>query len=342
MKNICLINIVMCFTYCQLNAQIPANDSTWEIKKLDNFDSLITSNWHNKYPWVGNDGCANNGLEYNHPNNVTFQNGYLRITAEKLSQPLFCNTTNKYYNYRSGVVWSKFTHKYGYFEISAKLPVGYKGYWPAFWLWAADGCVFYNEIDIMELMGCDSESGVVFDNVYHWLDNTCGRGYQAQKLLNLPSLSNEHKYAVEWAPKRMTFYFDDIPVKTFYDSIYTPSHLMPSIINFAIGPPQDQWNNCEPNLNSVFPRYYDVNYLKIYQLKTSCSQSDTICSFNPVTYNYRLKKSISIGGASCTSNINTSSNVALRATDYVLLSEGTTITANGSGYFLADVIPFTD
>jgi len=55
-----------------------------------------------------------------------------------------------------------------------------------------------------------------------------------------------------------------------------------------------------------------------------------------------VKKSVAIGGGGCTPNIYTSDNPAFWATDFVELKEGTTITANGSGSFLAYVTPCPD
>jgi beta-glucanase (GH16 family) len=320
-------------TYCQ----IPSNEGTWILKKQDDFNSINTNDWHQLYHG-GN--CRNStGLEMVSANNSYIFNGNLRLEAQKSSTPWSCfqGGTTTYHNYRCGVLYSKFLFKYGFWEISAKLPQGY-GFWPAFWLWKAGNCSFYNEIDILERFGGDILQE--YSSIYHWAtyDFLCNeyRADYGEEITGLSDLSNSHKYAVEWSPERMIFYFDDEPVKVFYDPVFTPKNAMETILNIAI----DSYN--PPNGSTVFPAYYDIDYLKIYQLNTACSTVESICTFNPTTYNYALKKSISIAGGSCTSNINTSSNVALRATDYVLLGDGTTITANGSGYFLADVIPCTD
>jgi 3D (Asp-Asp-Asp) domain-containing protein len=92
--------------------------------------------------------------------------------------------------------------------------------------------------------------------------------------------------------------------------------------------------------NTVFPGYFQVNYLKIWQQKTTCGTAEVFCgtAFNNNTYNHAVKKSISLGGSGCTaSSINTSDNVAFWATDYVIIGEGTTVTPNGSGVFSAEI-----
>ena len=55
--------------------------------------------------------------------------------------------------YISGILTtqSRFSQKYGYFEIRAKIPVGI-GVWPAFWMLADDGG-WPPEIDVMEGRG---------------------------------------------------------------------------------------------------------------------------------------------------------------------------------------------
>jgi len=327
------IFIAFLFVLSQASGQLPSNDLSWQLKKQDDFNSVNTNDWHLQY----DHGCRMDGaIEMMDASNVTSNGGYLRLKAEFNPSPIwqctqFGVTTN--HQYRSGTVWSRFEHKYGYWEVSAKQPSG-QGWGPAFWLYRDWPCNFYNEIDFMERFGDDLYD---FECIYHWATyNNCiqQRHYYSEDVLG-NNLTIEHKYALEWSPNRMIFYFDDIPIKTYFDNNYTPVLPMHTILSFGLR------DNPLPSQNN-FPAYVDIDYLKIYQLNTACSTVESICTFNPTIYNYALKKSISIAGGSCTSNINTSSNVALRATDYVLLGDGTTITANGSGYFLADVIPCTD
>jgi hypothetical protein len=92
--------------------------------------------------------------------------------------------------------------------------------------------------------------------------------------------------------------------------------------------------------NTIFPNYFQIDYLKIWQQKTSCDTVESFCAsaFNHSTYTYAVKKSISIGGSGCTtSTINTSDNVSLWATDYILIDQGTVINPNGSGSYSADI-----
>lgn len=338
--------ILMCIFYkCYLAfSQIPLNDFSWVLKKQDDFNSFNSFNWHNTYSW----GNINNGLEYNDPNNIMFgyQSGYLSIKAEKLTTPI--NYSGNAYYYKSGAIYSKFQYKYGYFEISAKLPIG-KGFWPAFWLFGVgsnSSCPtvgYYNEIDIAENNGFESITGTTLGIHYHWRNfSTCIRdvNWWDPSITGLPDLSLEHKYAVLWEPDRMTWYFDDQPIRTIYDPVYTPQNAMSTILNFAIDGLGNPSNI--PDISTPFPSYFQINYLKIYQLATDCNSPLSICTFNPATYTYKLQKSITVDGSGCNTNINTSENVSLRATDFVLLDAGTTITDNGPGTFSVIITPCTN
>jgi len=311
-----------------VSAQLPVLDSSWEEKLVDNFDSINTANWYKQYEW----GPCNNGLEYNSADNLSIYNNALRIAAQKLSTPEYCNATPKYY--RSGTIMSKFEYKYGYWEIAAIQPLWSSfGYWTAFWLYKEDCPGYYDELDIMERFGSQSPFNNRYATVYH---SQGGVNCQQQiggleQITSSPLNIHFKKYAVEWHPGRFVMYFEGEPVWEVRDAIHTPSNPLYTILNFAID------NNV--NTNTIFPAYYDIDYIKIYQLKKDCNTNFSICNFNPNTYDYKVKKSISIGGSGCTSNINTSQTVALRATDSIEFKEGTTISADGSGWFFADVMP---
>jgi beta-glucanase (GH16 family) len=338
-------------------AQIYLGDPNWTLQKQDNFDSLKLSNWKTSYPWTPSGVPVNNGGEYNSASNLLYNytSGFLSIKCEKLTVPInYPIGSTGYYGYQSGIIWSKFSYKYGYWEISAKLPAGYQGYWPAFWLYGqgSNSCTvppFYNkgwknEIDIVENGGFDSK---LTDNMgvnYHWTDFTTCRDSSLSGYL-LPSstqtvpgnVTNIHKYGMFWEPGKMTWYFDNVPVKTIIDPIYTPDHAINTIINFAVDPP----NSWAPDPLTVFPAYFEIDYLNIYQLNTpttlGCNDVINSCTFNPGTYVFQVKKSVSIGGSGCTSSINTTNNIHFWATDFVLLDEGTTITSGGSDSFSASI-----
>ena len=342
----------------EIRAQFPASDPTFSLMLNDHFSgpSLNTTKWYDKYIW----GNVNNGDEYNDPANLTFTTTsgqtYLSIKCETMTPMYYYRQdypVNDPYNdtlhFRSGAIYSKTKYKYGYWEISAKLPAGAKGYWPAFWLWDAPGTMtacptgsdnIVNEIDIVENGGGDSQYTDHMGTNYHWRDASCNYGSLAGGLLPATiivpaNVTQEHKYAMLWEPGKMTWYFDDVPVKIINDPANTPSYPLSTIINFAIDPPN--WN-APISGATPFPARFEINYINVWQLQPDCNTNVSFCSnFNAGTYISKVKKSITIGGSGCSDNINTSSNVNFWATDYILITQGTTITANGSGSFPANI-----
>jgi beta-glucanase (GH16 family) len=223
--------------------------------------------------------------------------------------------------------------------VSAILPEGW-GYWPAFWLYNQNTSYckgWYNEIDYLELDGQESSTGKVIGENYHWFDSTatsCSVATEYPYFIDtLTSTTSVHKYAVLWSPENFSIYFDGNVVRNVYDPINIPTHAMYPLLDMVA---DEYWGNA-PKPGTTLPAYLQINCFNIYQLDTACSTSENFCStaFNSSTYTYAVKDSIKIGGVSCTSSstINTSSEVTLWATDFVCLGAGTTINANGSGYF---------
>jgi len=160
-----------------------------------------------------------------------------------------------------------------------------------------------------------------------------------------------HKYAVEWEPNRVTWYIDNNVVATYSDltGATIPQHPMSAVINFCIDPNYaflpSNWNNAAnvpiPHADSVptrYPAYFEVDSLMYYTLPTNCSNALTICTPSTDYSSRALEQSIITGG-SCSPTFNTSSDYTLRAVNYVELGKGTTINANGSGFFAIETMP---
>jgi len=311
----------------QINAQIPVNDMTWDSIFYDAFNSLDTSRWNRNYPW----GKANNGLELCIDSNLIFQSGWLKIKTDTLVP----NTDygGKSYKYQGGILRSKASYKYGYFETSSKMPVG-RGLWPAFWLLKINGCTWYNEIDINEPGGPQSETGskTTLNYLWKWAHVDSCRSSPNQAIeVNVGNTAQEHKYGVLWQPGKMTWFLDDSVVYAESNIDSTPSNAMEIYLNFAIDP----WN--PPNGGSVFPKYYETNWIKVHQLKRACDVDTAPCPYNHATYDRKIKKSISLGGAGCSSSLSTQDQISLWATDYILLSDSVTLNQSGTGFISLNI-----
>jgi beta-glucanase (GH16 family) len=158
------------------------------------------------------------------------RDGVLSIVASRtpayLKPVLFNN------EYISGLLTtqSRFSQKYGYFEIRAKIPVG-TGVWPAFWLLADDGG-WPPEIDVMEGRGQRSGDMVM---TTHWRVPATGSVQYCGFDFAVPDASFDfHDYGALWEPDRLIYFVDRKPVSEikvpagFDDPMYM-------IVNLAMG-----------------------------------------------------------------------------------------------------------
>ena len=161
----------------------------------------------------------------------------------------------------------RFSQRYGYFEIDAKLPRG-KGVWPAFWLFNQIG-ERRPEIDILEAYpGGDAPwaapgpDGVPVATMYApvvWNDAQNRAGYAK---VETPNLSEDfHRYGVKWEPNRVTFYFDGREVYALDVAVSDPLYMIVDLwYGSASGEPDGTTPTGESNA-------FEVNYVKAWQFK---------------------------------------------------------------------------
>jgi beta-glucanase (GH16 family) len=158
------------------------------------------------------------------------RDGVLSIVATRTPPELKSVLFNN--EYISGILTTqgRFSQKYGYFEIRAKIPIG-TGVWPAFWLLADDGG-WPPEIDVMEGRG-----QLVGDMVMttHWRIQATGYVQRCGFDFLLPDASRGfHDYGALWTPDRIVYFIDRRPVSDikvpvgFDDPMYM-------IVNLAMG-----------------------------------------------------------------------------------------------------------
>ena len=74
--------------------------------------------------------------------------------------------------------------------------------------------------------------------------------------------------------------------------------------------------------------------------KQECDSAISICTYNPLTYDFSIKETITLGGTGCTTSIPTLTNTSFRASDFIQLNEG--FNADNSTEMLLDVVPCQD
>ena len=211
----------------------------------------------------GSNGWGNNELQYytDRPQNVTIQNGYLIITAEKE------NFQGASYTSARLLTKDLFEQKYGRFEARIKLPWG-QGIWPAFWLlgansdevtWPACG-----EIDIMENRG---QEPTLINGTVHRPGYSGGESItKAYSLVGDPFDTDFHIFGIEWGPEYINFYVDDVLYNQITPDDVTGEWIFDDqpfyiIMNVAVG------GNYvgAPNNDTVFPQTMLVDYVRVYQ-----------------------------------------------------------------------------
>ena len=281
MKKILFILIFLSWKGCLYSQVPPSLDNKWVINssKSDEFNStsLNTSKWDRlcncpnlgMYAWGG-------GHFWDEANVVLDGNNVNFIVKDAVGD-----------KYSSGGIRSKGSnYSYGYFEISAKLP-GYfngntpigRGFWPAFWTYYQElsgSCILvHDEIDILEPSGvqyADGKTNVVgwHDQIGNCLTDKIGAATYTH---TSPLFTSYHKYAMEWLPDRLIFYFDDKPFFQRFNNNSFPSHTQ-----FVVIDQQVDASVGVPYLNDAFlPDTMSVDYFRYYELNTStCAQNISI------------------------------------------------------------------
>jgi len=313
-------------------AQTPSNDSHWQLKWEDNFDTFNTNRWLKTHYGIHVPKTKEPQLYLK--DQVWVSNGNLVIKLD--NTPVYCDSSEheggcapciagKKYDYRSG--WIQATNPYniqfGYIEAKIKLPFrkdGSKswGFFPAFWTVAGiKNGTNAGEIDIFEMFGGEYKQPNTLNTCVHRCypsqDPTCINGDMGRShtFANF-DYTNWHTYAIEWNANRIIWYLDGKAIRTLVNhNIVDPIRI---ILNLAI---QEEKKYLPPTEYSWLATM-EVDYVKVYQLK--CDKNtvvNEISNFN--TFNYAVKKSITLSGAT---TIPSGSNITLRATDFIELKAG--------------------
>jgi len=311
-----------------VNGQSFINDDNWDktpvAAKSDEFNgaTLDLQKWEALDIFANPPvGCNWGGGSHFTPSHVIPdpQNGCLKL---KITDHF--NSNDNYYYYTGGIESVNFDFSYGYYEISAKFP-GYNyngspsgaGFWPAFWLWFFNWDDIVNEIDIVD-PGCAYSDGMTIGPNWH---NSGGASctncsYNTGQVL----FSDFHKYGLEWLPGRVVFYFDDEPYLMSFNDATVADHFMRLVIGAQMltDPPSSQ---CGVKNHSNFPQYFILDYFRFYSLKTDCNTIASILNNSQLqSFDYKVKKSISIGNPFTPISLTSTNKLTFRATDFISIT----------------------
>jgi len=215
-------------------AQIPTEDLGW-IKDTTYSDDFSGTSLKT-YKWTVADSVPDHGLEMMFKRNVTVSGGTVKIKVDTLDPNRTYGGTT--YKYQSGTFrLNAASAKFGYLEMSAKLPVGHRAYWPAFWVWNGTCTIpkWYDEVDIAEYGPDESiNKHQLTTNTHMSNPSSCNLDLNYSKVTSgLPRLdSTFHKYALQWDADGLTFYFDDVVIDHQPNSALVPTPQHFSILGF--------------------------------------------------------------------------------------------------------------
>ena len=208
----------------------------------------------------GGNGWGNNESQYytKRPENVTINNGLLKITAKRE------NYNGHSYTSTRMLTRGLFEFTYGRVVARAKLPLG-GGTWPAIWMLGANfstvGWPACGEIDIMEHVGNNQGKihGSIHNNSSYGATVNTGTKY-------VSDVSSEfHLYSVNWTEEEISFFIDDNLFYTYRPNVqndatwpFDKDHFI--ILNLAMGGTFGGAIDPEFSESSL-----EIDYIRVYQ-----------------------------------------------------------------------------
>jgi len=326
-------------------AQTPINDTHWQLKWEDQFNSFDNTKWAKAY--YGTHGeepqlYLEQSIWIDNSNLVIQVNNNKDTCPTPAPEPgylLACNPckSGKTYSYTSGWIETTYdyTTQYGYIEARIKLPWRREngkswGFFPAFWTFVAvNNGANVAEIDIFEVFGGQYKSPNTINTCIHRCYD-CNNGDQSRShTFENFDYRDWHTYAIEWNSDRLIWYLDGKAIRT------TCNHLIIDPIRIILNLAVQAEKKYLPPTSPPWQEYMYVDYVKVHQLK--CDKNTVVTNIsNFDTYNYAVKKSISLDGAT---TIPEGKNIFLRAADFIELKPGFSVDTGRELYL--DVTPCT-
>ncbi|HTQ08035.1 MAG TPA: glycoside hydrolase family 16 protein [Polyangiaceae bacterium] len=235
----------------------------WDFRRGIRDEATLRAEFETRYVYDGGrlDHLGDEWSRYREHDNHVFTPNGLALVARVDGEP----APGKI---ESGMLRSRWTGRYGVFEICMRAPEG-KGLWPAFWLNPEDGR-WPPEIDVVEIV---NDRGPVADRSFHFLH---GKGVGAAapgSRLDAegaypanPDYSRAfHLFSVEWSPSRVRHLVDGVRVadrefRWIHDdgSDAGPAHVL---VNLAVG---GHWAGV-PSDPAIFPAALEVAFMRVWQ-----------------------------------------------------------------------------
>ena len=151
----------------------------------------------------------------------------------------------------------KFTQRYGYFELRARLPQG-KGLWSRFWLLTDDGN-WPGEYDVFEVHGKDTTQ---LHQATHFRDAQHPHDLEVGHYRGINPVDGEfHTYGFLWEKTGVIWYVDGIESHRQINRIDIPMYVL---IDLAVGnDPKNLWPG-DPDVSTPWPSAMELDYYRVY------------------------------------------------------------------------------
>jgi beta-glucanase (GH16 family) len=210
-------------------------------------------------------------LNYLSDDDVLVEGGSLRLRAQK--RDLVGETPLGKYNYSAGMVSShdRFAFTYGYIEIRARFPGG-KGAWPCFWLMPQNH-QWPPEFDIAEYYAGRKlmHLGLCHGNFPEILWDSGGN-------TDVDFEGGWNTYGLLWEPNRAVW-IQNGRIQREITGGHIPS--LPMYVILSNGVSSRFGPSGAPTKETVFPNYFEVDYLRVWTDSRSVTHWQTPAEHHP-------------------------------------------------------------
>lgn len=252
--------------------------------------------WHDEFDgneinpdkWSFNSAMsAKSVLNTENKENARIENGKLVLENHRIDDS---GSKCRYSTATSLTTYDTMNYRFGYVEMSAKIPFSYGGPWPSFWTKSIGGIRsrinkdYMVEVDIFEVFSSPNHLAYTLHKWYdgegtkHWMGVTDGYDVKNPQKIN----EEFHKYGFLWTESEMSFYFDG--KKAASHGITDKNNFDPDdrhtdmsgfrndclflLINNMMFTDNTSWAPYEKafvNEDTVFPIRYEAEYVRLWQ-----------------------------------------------------------------------------
>lgn len=180
-------------------------------------------------------------------------NGHLKLNVTERNDSVFCGAVRTH---------NKYNQKYGYFEVSCKVPQ-IQGGWAAFWMMPYGNNVGSEGNDGTELDIFESINGWngKIQHALHWDGYGDDHQKDSQSMTDWGLYDGQfHKFGMMWTPDEYIFYIDDVETwRSSAGGVSDVEQYMKLTMEVSSGTWPGDWNN-----QTTKPITWSIDYVRTY------------------------------------------------------------------------------